>query len=384
MKTDLSQMARPVIVAGGLIGLMAGAHGAWAQGCVVGRSCQAGNIGSNFLMPGETEFTLSYRGFKANKHYNGSQRQHQRDIQKTFVINRQNIWNLIATRGLTNRFSADIDIPYIKSGWSIPRPFPDPTTTPPTPLGPRYQQEGDGLGDISMSGKYWLWDPEKHADSNVQLSLGIKAPTGNDHEQVLFPSNSSATKFAPTYIDQSIEPGDGGWGFPVGLELFKMLGKSSMTFFGEASYLINPRDTDGLVHRTKSASDTKFVADKWAQNSVPDQFLYRLGFSRPLISNSKRQESLSGSLAWRMEGVPQHDLIGGSHGFRRAGYTMSVEPGLSWTKGSGTLDIDIPLTYARNRQPTEPNPGSVRPGDTTLADSQLIINYTRKFESIRL
>src|SRR3569833_268188 len=84
--------------------LAASAPSSHVLGCIVGRSCSGGEVGSNeYLMPHEFEWALNYRGFKANKHYNGDIRQYQREINKNFVINRQNQWNATGTWGLTDQ-----------------------------------------------------------------------------------------------------------------------------------------------------------------------------------------------------------------------------------------------------------------------------------------
>ena len=63
------------------------------------------------------------------------------------------------------------------------------------------------------------------------------------------------------------------------------------------------------------------------QLSVVDQFGARLGVGAPL----KFAKGLGASLSARMEGVPSSDLIGGSAGFRRPGYSIGIEPGLSYS-----------------------------------------------------
>jgi hypothetical protein len=65
-----------------------------------------------------------------------------------------------------------------------------------------------GIGDLRLSANYWLLNPDKHPDQNISLSLGAKAPTGDDA--------ATDTSFRPTGpelqpVDSAIEAGDGAW-----------------------------------------------------------------------------------------------------------------------------------------------------------------------------
>lgn len=53
---------------------------------------------------------------------------------------------------------------------------------------------------------------------------------------------------------------------------------------------------------------------------------------------------LSASLGARIDGVPAEDAIGDSEGFRRPGYAVSIEPGLTWMKGPWTAVLTTPVT----------------------------------------
>jgi hypothetical protein len=342
------------------------AQSAWAQGCIVGRQCSPGTVsGSNYLMPGESELAVNYRGFTAKRHFNGSVEQKQREEKKTFVINRQNIWDITKTWGVTNQLSASIDIPFIRSSWSVPIPI---ATTPP---GPRRQQDSMGLGDVSIGVKYWIGKPESHHNSNVAIGVGLKLPTGNKKNTDYFPK-INGTDIREIAVDQSIQPGDGSLGFPISVEAFKTIGK--LTAFGTANYLINPADTNGVPSILAALGvPPPATAPSIGVNSVPDQYLFRLGLSTPLPV-----KGLSLAVAWRKEGVPAKDLIGDNHGWRRPGFSTSVEPSLSYANGHGIFTISMPVTTNRDRVPTESD-GVKNPGDSTFADRQIIMNYTYRF-----
>jgi len=58
---------------------------------------------------------------------------------------------------------------------------------------------------------------------------------------------------------------------------------------------------------------------------------------------------LSGYFGGRIEGVPSHDAFGGSRGFRRPGYAVSVEPGISYGFNSMSVFFSLPIALYRNR-----------------------------------
>ncbi len=351
----------PVLLAAGAASLPSVAH---AQGCIIGRQCTPGAVGrQSFVMPGQADFTLNYRTFVADRHYNGTVYQEQRQRLNNYVVNRQNLWDLTATIGKTNRSNLIVSIPWINSGWSIPRPIGSDTQTP----GPRSQQNGNGLGDISASWRTWLRDPETAGPGNLAVSLGIKLPTGNARETNVLPDRDGQN-FQPRIVDQSIQPGDGSYGFPVGVEGYRKI-KDNITVFGTVNYLVSPRDTNGVPSgRTVTAT-----APSIGVFSVPDQYLYRLGVGGAIPT----VPGLSAALAWRKEGVPQKDLIGGHHGWRRPGYSVSIEPSVSYVRSDTTWNLAVPLTTFRNRVPHLPD-GTEIAGDSTFADYQIILSVTKR------
>ncbi|MEJ7914423.1 MAG: hypothetical protein WKF70_14805, partial [Chitinophagaceae bacterium] len=82
--------------------------------------------------------------------------------------------------------------------------------------------------------------------------------------------------------------------------------------------------------------------------TVPDVFSLRAGAY--LNSNS-----LSFSAGLRLEGSPVHDLIGASNGDRRAGYSLSVEPGILYKMKKATLYAYLPVTIRRKALQTIPD-----------------------------
>ncbi|MGH2564344.1 MAG: hypothetical protein ACRDE8_13605, partial [Ginsengibacter sp.] len=77
------------------------------------------------------------------------------------------------------------------------------------------------------------------------------------------------------------------------------------------------------------------------ENSVPDVFSFRAGLDLNL-----KHWGFSAGL--RDEGSPVRDLIGKSDGSRRAGYTLSAEPGVIYKFKKATIYTYIPITVSHS------------------------------------
>ena len=118
----------------------------------------------------------------------------------------------------------------------------------------------------------------------------------------------------------------------------------SINFYGNFYYLINPRDQNGtstLLGRIPTSADQRAqVKSGSSVNSVPDQYTMRIG------ANFKLNDWLL-SAGIRNEGVPVHDLLGGSNGSRRAGHNTSIEPGIVYTMEKVSVYAYVPVIVSR-------------------------------------
>ena len=74
--------------------------------------------------------------------------------------------------------------------------------------------------------------------------------------------------------NQSIEPGDGGWGAQLEVQGFSRVGRAFV--FGSANYLLNPKDVnDAPSGRAAGLYQRDF-------NSVHDQYVGRVGVGVPV------------------------------------------------------------------------------------------------------
>ena len=353
-------MKKGLLVAAASMGALAAAQNTYAQGCVLIREAAPviGSISSTYMRPGEWQLDVSYRDSTAARHYSLDVEQVQRQQLGTNVINtqKQTLFNL--SHQINERLSLAVAVPVVVATWGIPRPL--------TPVpGARATEHGQGLGDISAMGRYWVFDPAKHSDRNVSVGLGFKTPTGNQNEYDVYADNAGLNPTSKP-IDQSIQPGDGGWGAQLEVQGFSRVGRAFV--FGSANYLLNPRDiNDAPSGRSAGLYQRDF-------NSVPDQYVGRVGVGVPVW------RYFGASLAYRVEGVPQYDLLGRSDGFRRPGHEMYLEPAITFTVGRSTLQFDLPIGVYRYRSP---DPYTRANGDATFPDYVALASYSYRFGSVK-
>lgn len=311
---------------------------AYAQGCVAvkgsGSSCMISHPDS-MNKPGWQAGT-SIRYFKSFRHFSGTKENKERLEQHTEVINHTTIFDFTLTRILNDRWSFMIDVPVINNARSSL--YEHGLVNGTYVKRERHSMHSFGVGDIRLAAYYWLFDPVKSRKGNIQLGLGIKLPTG-DYEYKDYWQNvgPNGTKELRT-VDQSIQLGDGGTGFTVEMNAaYKFSAKFGV--YGNMYYLLNPREQNGV--RTYRETLTPALANE-AIMSVPDQYLYRAGFSYDI-------KGLSFAAGVRLEGIPVKDILGGSGDFRRPGYIWSVEPSLNYTMKNISLFASVPVAFVRNR-----------------------------------
>lgn len=321
-----------------------------------------------YLGKGEWLFGMAARGLRSHDHYSGTVEQTQRQGNKNYVVNEQYSLDLAGAYALTRRFSLTAAVPIVRASWSIPLP------TTPGALGPRSEQNAQGFGDITVVGRAWMLDPDAHQRGNFSLGLGLKAPTGKDDVTDTYPVLSGANP-QDKAVDQSIQPGDGGWGAIFDINGFKRIG--TMSFYGSGTYLINPRDSNGTPSIVAGLFAGGVVPPSQAGrtvNSVPDQYVLRAGAAFAL-----GKSPFSAALGFRMEGLPRYDLIGDSHGFRRPGYEVFAEPGFYYSRGLDTWSLNVPIALKRNRLP-DPYTGAA--GDATFPNYIILVGFTHRFGTV--
>ncbi|MBD2751409.1 hypothetical protein [Spirosoma validum] len=351
-----------------------------SQGCVAVRhmSCAApaGVNSADFFKQrnGHWQLSAGYRFFRSYKHFVGDAEQTQRVEQRTNVINVSHALDLGITYLVNQRlsFSANLPVQYNDRS-SLYEHYGNAVAQNPDQK--RFHTGSQGIGDLRISGSYWLINPVKLPKANLAVGLGVKLPTGNyqatDQFHKLDKEGKDYTVELP--VDQSIQLGDGGVGVSVELQGYTQVTKT-MTAYANGFYLFNPRETNGVLRNPLATTVDPIIG----YFSVADQFAARLGLSQSLPF----LPGLSVMLGGRVEGVPAHDAIGGSNGFRRPGYIVSVEPGLAYMKGRFSAALTVPVAVYRNRIKSYydlQDPAGQRHGDAAFADYLVSLNVAKWF-----
>lgn len=336
------------------------------QGCVAIRS--TGGFCTAASHSAETPWMLGInnRYFKSFRHFVGTDEQKQRMAAGTEVINYQYTLDIALTRVLKNGWSISIDMPILSNARSSLYEHDGRN---------RYSTHSFGIGDVRLTAYKWLLDPAAMHKGNVQLGLGIKLPTGDYKYQDYFHVNDSTKVLGP--VDQSIQLGDGGTGFTMELNTYYNF-SHMVGVYGNFFYLVNPREQNGVSTArggTPAAASRLYGTDVM---SVPDQYMFRAGVS--MMWNR-----LTFSAGMRDECLPARDLIGGSNGFRRPGYIISIEPGINYQLKRTTLYAYVPFAVQRNRIQSVPDKiktqltGVYAKGDAAFADYVVNIGCSVKF-----
>ena len=367
------------------LGLLA-ARPVFAQGCVASRmeapSCSAPRGGNETreyetynLKQGRWQTSLGYRWFRSHRHFVGSVEQNaenvangtaERDRSATEVINHVHIPTIGASYGVTDQLSVSADLPYFtalrRSPWSGSRPT--------------YTTQASGVSDMFLMSRYWVGSPAKSGAQNLSLGLGVKLPTGNDRVEDNFLVRMSPVTGQGIYdrrpVDNSIQPGDGGYGIIAELQAFKGLGR--VTAFASGNYMMTPQEQNDYLRDPSNLNPDPSSA----YYSIADQYAARVG----LVTSAKH---LGFSLAGRMEGVPSSDLVGGDMGRRRPGYSIAIEPGLSYQWKGTQMSLSVPYLLRRVRTQNisdkiaSAESGHKEIGDAAFADFVVIVGFTHRF-----
>jgi hypothetical protein len=164
-----------------------------------------------------------------------------------------------------------------------------------------------------------------------------------------------------------MQPGDGAWGFNVGTQAYRSLWHIA-SVYAQGTYLFNPEDTNGVATFRSQPGQSVM--------SVTDQYLYRAGISQGV----PKLKGLALSLGVRGEGVPVHDLLGASNGFRRPGMIVSLDPGLIFHYKHDSLYVNGPWALYRDRPPSVPEiQNNTINGDAFFADYTVIASIAHHF-----
>ena len=336
-----------------------------AQGCVAAHSPQpvisglnpgteanARNYARSGILHGLT-ITTGFRTYSSFRHYVGTVYQVQRATAHNAIVNHVDLFELDLNYQLTPRWSLVASVP----GMEATRHGQATDTN--------YYRSG-GIGDVTIGVQSWIFRPPTENHGNVNISAQLKLPTGiNDAKGTTVKNGGASVR----PFDESIQPGDGTWGFSLATEAYHPVIWGVSAYF-TGSWLFSPQDTTGvLTYRSAPGEDVI---------SATDQYLWRGGFSRP-VTGVRALRGLAFSIGGRMEGVPVRDAFGSSNGFRRPGYVISIEPGMMYSHGRYMFYGAGPWAMERNRKRSVTDIANNAHGDAAFADYTIIAGISRSF-----
>jgi hypothetical protein len=324
-----------------------------AQGCVavrqmggvnaIGCMNSIGSSNSYNLSKGDFQVGANYRYFHSWRHFVGTEEQRQRQNTGGGIGtdgkdhgNAVNIYShavdLNLSYGLTSRFQLNLTIPWVHNERSqvLRQTAPVKDTF-------RYSVFAKGLGDVRFGVNYWVFNPDKVNRGNIMIGAGIKLNTGSHSVTDAAPQSNGTIRIG--IMDQAIQPGDGGIGFSLEAQGFRQLYKS-IYGFANGYYLFNPKQSNGTFK-----SPPKPGLEGYQIYACPDQYFARAGF----MSGVGKSKNLALSLAGRLEGIPAYDAFGGQVAYRRPGYVVAIESGVSYRTGQHSFSLFIPYNFIKNR-----------------------------------
>jgi len=345
-------------------GLPSALHG---QGCVAVRGSGLCLLGvhddTGYLGAGDWQVGAAYRWLFSDRHFVGDVEQTHRQQQGTEVINNSHFIDFNVFYGITTRYSVGLTVPFVYSDRSSMYEHKGNSS------GERYHTRASGLADVRLTAYAWLNDPAEMPKANLSIGLGVKFPTGDDYATDIFIRPTGPELRA---VDQSIQPGDGGWGIPLEVAGFLEIAPRTSLYL-QGGYLFNPQNVNGTP---------TYRGNPYEQiTSIPDQYFGRAGLSYFTVPSW----GLALSLGARIDGVPVRDAFGNSDGFRRPGYSISVDPGLTLAHSKWILTFSAPVAVYRNRERSladkhwSNDTGIYRHGDAAFADFILLASISRQF-----
>jgi hypothetical protein len=266
---------------------------------------------------------------------------------------RVSIYALDLFYGISNRVTVDLTLPYLVGSGGVVQGNTAETAQ-------FYEANASGFGDMAIQAEYWLNDPTKPSRVQASVDLGLKMPTGNNNVQGDGPNG-------PAPIDEAFQLGNGGWEMLFRAQAYGQITGPLYAYVSGYYGLSLTEHTDvqsGIVYNGVGIP-----------YGVPDTYSGRLGVSyilgfAPLVV----------SLGGRINGVTVKDIVGGGDIFwRRPGYEVYIEPGLSWTLGTNTASVSVPVRAYQNKLDSLLDEAQGRHRGSDFAAFLVVASVSRRF-----
>ncbi len=341
------------------------AFDALGQGCITSRGLgmPGGQCGMHLGMEDDDsaiQASVGYRWLHSDRMFIRDVEQRQRSLEGSQEINDSHFIDFGLTYQWTPRISLTATVPFsvndrsqVVRALNVERTILD-----------RFHTHSAGAGDLRFGVSSWLWNPTAHPKGNISLGLGVVAPSGDRDVQDAFAiPTRDGFRFERHAVDPSIQLGSGGWGATVDVYAYHRM-SSSWNAYLAGTYTVTPEE--------KYSPAYSLLGDY----SIPDNYVGRLGFEYSFAS----KPAVTFTLGGRVDGVPVHDLVGGSDGFRRPGYAVSIEPGVRLQHRSWAASLTIPVAVYRNReQSTSERALDIDPVAASFADFLITASISRRF-----
>jgi hypothetical protein len=306
---------------------------ACSQGCIMVRNISGFgqyNLTDNSFSISDWQLNINNRYFKAWRDFKGTRNQNTPKQNESII--RSYLMDLSLSKFLNNGWSLNFSLPVSSNSRETSLEHGGANTT-------RHTTRSFGLGDIRITAYKWLSQSAVKQRANIQIGLGIKFSTGDYKYQDYFYRNDSTKVLSA--VNPSIQLGDGGTGIITELNLFYLLNPArTISLYGNFYYLTNPREQNGTAF---TAGRIPARIDSLANSfvvSVPDQYSLRAGLNFNI-------KDWAFSIGLRDEGIPVHDLFGGSEGLRKPGYNVSIEPGIVYKMKKTAFYAYVPFIITR-------------------------------------
>jgi hypothetical protein len=311
-------------------------------------------------------YAIGYRHQYSHRHYVGTAEQVQREQQGTEVLNSINLFDVSLTYEFSPRWSLTASLPVLNATRTYDHQLFQ--TLLHIPGAPDQVSNSNGIGDLGISAQFWLLRPPAERGHNVAFSFGVVFPTGDSRA-----SDTVETVNGPqrVFVDSSIQPGQGGYGVTLGTQAYQTFVHRSVLYIS-GSYELTPQEQDNTPNASLAGVTSK-PNPLATYMSIPDQYLVDGGIAHPF----PHVRGLAAKAGLRYEGVKVKDLIGGSLGFRRPGYGLSVEPGLQYERNKYTWTFNLPVAVQRNRKRSVPDQMQGAAGDAAFADYFLLFGFSK-------